>query len=177
MDLFEMAKVIQITAPKRQARGKKVERGGVVLKRGGTVVKDTVKRVAVEYPKVVKKVRVDRNELIPEGNCLERRKELGKRVYTERECMIRELTVGYGVDISEIELLSLNGLVEYRAKVHLKAAKEFLSQGIQPLKRVDPSGEKGMSFNVVYCIDSQAVDYDRINESARLIKEQDRAER
>jgi len=30
---------------------------------------------------------------------------------------------------------------------------------------------------VVYCIDSQAVDYDRINESARLIKEQDRAER
>jgi len=177
MDLFEMAKVIAVMAPKRKARSKKVERGGVVVKRGGMVVKDTVVRVEKKYPEVVKKVKVDRNELIPEGNCLERRKELGKRVYTERECMIRELVVGYGCDIKDVELLSLNGLVEYRAKVHLQVAKEFLSQGIKPLKRVDPSGEKAMSFNVVYCIDSQAVDYDRINEAGRLVKEQNRQER
>ena len=179
MDLFEMAKVIAVMAPKRRGKVKKVERGGVVVKRGGMVVKDTVVRVEKKYPEVVKKVKVDRNNLIPSITVKpeHRRKELGKRVYTERKCMIRELTVGYGVNISEVEGLSLNGLVEYRAKVHQKVAKEFLSQGIKPLKRVDPSGEKAMSFNVVYCIDSQAVDYDQINESGRLIKEQNRAER
>jgi len=176
MDLFAMARVIASDAPKRKSR-KAVDKPGVVIKRSGMVVKDTVKRVEKPVIVVKKKVRVDRDSLKPVGNDVERRKELGKRVYTERECMLRELVQGYGVDISEIEELSLNGLVEFRAKVHLQAAKKFLSQGISPLVRKDPSGEKSMSFNVVYCIDSQAVDYDRINEAGRLFKEQERQER
>lgn len=168
MNLFESAKLLEATAGKVVSRkeSKKVK-PGIVLRRKGTVVKDTTVHV-VQKSKVRKKAeRVDYENMVPSSLVpTEMRKELGKRVYEERCELIAVLVKGYGDKKEEIQFESVVSLRNRLSEIHSSVGKSAKVQmNPKPVVR-RTLGELMKGFKVVSSVECKAPDYVAMQEKA-----------
>lgn len=153
MDLFKQASKLAAGSTPASTR-KRVRKGGVITRRNGVVISDTVKRSAPSIPVVKKVKRMDKELMSAECiddwlNPVSRRKALGKYVYTQREELIPVLRDGYGVDISELELLSLNSLLSVLDEERARQIKSLELQKKEEKGREERLGVFYNSFNIV----------------------------
>jgi len=165
MNLFEKAELLAGAKKVAPVRRKtfpvpKKAKNGVITRRDGLVITDTVKRVGYSFPVVKEKVeRMGKADLGAECiddwlNPYSRRKALGKSVYERREELIRILRDGYSVNIIDIQLLSLNSLL-----IQLDAVKAEQARSLEFKKKVADEAEERLgnfykSFVIVSDIES-----------------------
>ena len=127
--IFKEAEKLSMDKPVIARKAK--ARSGVVIRRSGVVVKDTIVRKVVKYPSVKKKIeKIDRKDI--SATCLDdflnssvRRVALGKFVFREREQLLTVLVSGYGVSTRSVELLSFNSLLIEFDKAKAEEAKRL----------------------------------------------------
>lgn len=127
--LFNRANELESGGRKSIVRRRKASpKKGIVVRRDGQIVRDTIERKAVKVKPV--KVRVDPSTI--GGDCQDdwlnpvvRRKALGKRIHEEREQLLQVLRGGYRVSRADVELLCFNDLLTLFDAEKAKQAKSL----------------------------------------------------
>lgn len=166
MDLFKYSSVLKERDGKSPAVRKQKGKDspvGCITRRGGSVVKDTTKRTTVEYPDVKKrKARVDKGEYdYWHADCQDiywechedRRRILGKKMYEEREHLVKGLMAGLGYSRSDLEHSSYNALLGLYNEYRVDQANDLESKDFTETDEEERHGKFLGSMKIVSSVE------------------------